>query len=846
MDHVRMYKNKNRRTAHELKKSLTDLSQEDYTKHTMVSQFGDPSSLDKKGQKRWANMQTAEAQKIRERFSEAIGNNIFVKGRGASYRHDQGLEDHFNLMEAIRQQRPDMRDIGQAADRPGYTYNHMNSRDPTIGMDPALADVIRRAWDDASTLDPTVRRRQKTLQIQNTDSRLTGAGQQAGITGTELSIGGMDEGIIKSKVGMRTSDYQNRLNARYPDDHFTQSMVERLQVSRVNSNANTEIFTGKVGYGPQDSTSIDSLEGGIADIPEHFHEPSYESSSSGHGYSSGRERPLRLAGGARGSSTSEGEINSEEEERKYGPRERRPSPPPRGTGRRRGGREKGTVHTFKKPVAERNYHQLNRYPLHFIEERFNLKPPRGTRAREARASALETIYADAYPDEDLTGSTSSGTEYNRKVSTYNRIMGRPEEEGFRERVPVAGVDDEPVARTSASEGEGYGSGLDPPPEGDSEEQVFDRNRERVERIIAEERKERQMDVTGFHQNDQNKQGKAIQSEREPPQPLKEPNSSTVNDPAGQLQLTESEEEPVPGREPFTGPQSWAVDKYGGRESESEAEAEEDWPGYFPPAAEEKEREEKEPPPAAPKRKSPEIEIPPKTPPKKRSKSQPAEPSRSRSPSVASGYEAGPSRSPSRSRSRSAATEAWGEESGPLAGGEYNFMTRGLAHALGERFKEPGARNIRGGGHISSAGELKKAYINMAGAADPFFTQNYDEVFKHLTSAQLDSILEDALNSENRGESTREAEPEWDVNSENPNNLMKSIRQGRLDPDIKIAKSLLGQMRKARDEKTRDHLVRRYHSITDQIERAFRDYVNAVRQSNFIRKHGMRKNPKGTK
>lgn len=267
-------------------------------------------------------MQAAEAQKQRDRFVQSIGNNIFIKGKKGKFGNDQMFEDQYNLMEAIRQERVDMRDVGQASGRPGYTYNQMNVRDPAKGLDPALAELVRRAWDDASTLDPSIRKRQKTLDINITDPKLTGAGQMSGNTGTKLSVGGMSEGIIRSKVGMRTSDYQNRLNAAYPDDQFTRTTVEKLQISRVNSNANATIFTGKVGYGPQDATPVDAIEGeklkegggeATGPVKGPFSPQSgrgYSSSdySSRAGSSSGEPRrrsaygaapPLRLRGGAR-------------------------------------------------------------------------------------------------------------------------------------------------------------------------------------------------------------------------------------------------------------------------------------------------------------------------------------------------------------------------------------------------------------------------------------------------------------------------------------------------------------------------------------------------------------------
>lgn len=377
-----LFQNRRKRTTHGLKRGLEDLSSEDYEKHVMVSAMGEPARLDKSSQKRWVNMQAAEATKSRDRFTEAIGGNIFVKGRGGSYRGDQNLEDHFNMMEAIRQQRVDMGDIGQAAGRPGYTYNHMNTRDPAQGLDGAIADVIRRAWDDAAILDPVVRRRQKTTQIQNTDAKVTAAGIQAGKTGTELSTGGVEEGLIRSKVGMRTTDYQNRLTARYPDDRFTQSMVERAQVSRVNANANHQIFSGNVGYGPQDATPVDTLEG---DHDEKEGEEQQEQRPTRPVFHSSRERSFQASPA----------------------RDETPAHPP--SLRLRGGVRGSSSSSEAERPRKRNYHPKMIYPRHPIEDKFNLPlVGRGKEKHERRLKQIEALMAAEEPDEDVSSEETRG------------------------------------------------------------------------------------------------------------------------------------------------------------------------------------------------------------------------------------------------------------------------------------------------------------------------------------------------------------------------------------------------------------------------------------------------------
>jgi len=260
LENIKIYSQKRRKTPFGLRKKLEDLSQEDYEKMVTSTPWNEPQFLAGKGQKQWTKMQADEASKSRQRFVDAIGSNVFVKGRGGNISVDNDLQDHWNLFEAIRQQRVDMRDIGQSANRPGYTYNHMNARDPARGMDPDLADVINRAWEEAAIMDPTVRKAKRKWPINTLDTNITAAGILPTLTESSLSVGKMDEGIFKSKVGVRTSDYQNKIFGGYPDDRFTQSRVQTMQVSKMNTGANRHIFTGRVGLGIQDGVGVDDLE----------------------------------------------------------------------------------------------------------------------------------------------------------------------------------------------------------------------------------------------------------------------------------------------------------------------------------------------------------------------------------------------------------------------------------------------------------------------------------------------------------------------------------------------------------------------------------------------------------
>ena len=268
-DDARLYKRRSQKTGNGLRKKLEDLSPEDYMKYSTVSPWNEPARTNARDNKAWQKMQVAEASVSRERFVTAIGNDVFVKGRNGDPVKDQSVEDQWNLIEAIRQQRVDMGDVGESAGRAGYTYNNMNERDPAAGLDPGLALAMRRAWDMASTLDPTVRRSKRKWGTDR-DSLLTGAGVAPSHTDTALDVGNLSEGTVTNSVGLRTSDWQGKSQIPAADDRFTNSKVQAVQTARSNFVANRFITTSAPGRAFQNVASSYSpfLGAFLGDTPE--------------------------------------------------------------------------------------------------------------------------------------------------------------------------------------------------------------------------------------------------------------------------------------------------------------------------------------------------------------------------------------------------------------------------------------------------------------------------------------------------------------------------------------------------------------------------------------------------
>jgi hypothetical protein len=174
-------------------------------------------------------VQEREATVQRDRFVESIGNTIFSR-KGNRSTQDIKLEDQYNMLEAIRQGRVDMMDVGQAAGRPGFTYGkNGNMRDPAYGLPVQFQEVINRAWDNASQMNPSIRSRD-WFRAQTEASN------------TSLSTGDPSENSLTSKLGMKTSDYMQVVPIHPSDDRFTQTRVEQVAASQANYALNAAIL----------------------------------------------------------------------------------------------------------------------------------------------------------------------------------------------------------------------------------------------------------------------------------------------------------------------------------------------------------------------------------------------------------------------------------------------------------------------------------------------------------------------------------------------------------------------------------------------------------------------------
>jgi hypothetical protein len=182
-------------------------------------------------------MQAQESQFSRERFINSIGNRIFIKGRGAQGARDLQAEAQWNLIEAIRQGRQDMMDIGQGAGKPGYSYKNENTRDPGRGMPPDLALTLRVAQEKASTMNPRVKSyKRASSHMQSTPFK-------------EIATSGIgtykDGDITDNGIGYRTSDYQ--AEHYYPPnipEQYTRTKVADVNAARANYESNVNALDG--------------------------------------------------------------------------------------------------------------------------------------------------------------------------------------------------------------------------------------------------------------------------------------------------------------------------------------------------------------------------------------------------------------------------------------------------------------------------------------------------------------------------------------------------------------------------------------------------------------------------
>jgi len=156
-DFVRIYKSKGRSTSHNVRHRAKDLTPELLDKFVEKNHFNEPTITNASNKQRWLQMQQAEAQQGRERFIESISNSVYKKGQKKSTSHDMEYEECYNVIEAIRQGRVDMADVGQSANRPGYTYQSQNVH--TLGdcLPPKWAEALRQGWVLAQMSNPQVR-----------------------------------------------------------------------------------------------------------------------------------------------------------------------------------------------------------------------------------------------------------------------------------------------------------------------------------------------------------------------------------------------------------------------------------------------------------------------------------------------------------------------------------------------------------------------------------------------------------------------------------------------------------------------------------------------------------------
>jgi hypothetical protein len=223
---VRVYKHKKGGLKANLRHRARDLTSEQLSKYTDYNPWNAPDTRNSKEAKLYEGMQLREANVSRDRFMESIGGHVFRRGaRADSVYQDDGLEKQWNLIEAIRQGRVDMMDIGQGGGRPGFTYQQQNTRDPSIGLPPELAQVINAAWDTAHVLNPRLRKR-KWIEP----------------TKDQLDVGNLSEGDVTNHIPVKTSDYQKVDQVPAIDDRFTHTRVAAVKAAHQNALRNNRIF----------------------------------------------------------------------------------------------------------------------------------------------------------------------------------------------------------------------------------------------------------------------------------------------------------------------------------------------------------------------------------------------------------------------------------------------------------------------------------------------------------------------------------------------------------------------------------------------------------------------------
>jgi hypothetical protein len=226
---MRVHKHRRHGTNHQVRHRVRDLTPDMLNKVIERNPWNEPETKTKQQRAAWANVQEREATVQRDRFVESIGNTIFSR-KGNRSTQDIKLEDQFNMLEAIRQGRVDMMDVGQASGRPGFTYSkNGNMRDPAYGLPVQFQEVINRAWDNASQMNPSVRSRE-WFRAQTEASN------------TSLSTGDPSENSLTSKLGMKTSDYMQAVPVAASDDRFTQTRVKQVAASQANYALNAAIL----------------------------------------------------------------------------------------------------------------------------------------------------------------------------------------------------------------------------------------------------------------------------------------------------------------------------------------------------------------------------------------------------------------------------------------------------------------------------------------------------------------------------------------------------------------------------------------------------------------------------
>jgi hypothetical protein len=153
-DNIKVHKGKKSNTNHNIRNRTKDLTPELLDKFIPKNHFNPPSCTSGIHKQRWQDMQKNEALMSRDRFVESISNRIYKPGTKRSVVHDMNLQDNYNLIESIRQGRVDMKDVGQSVDRPGYTYNAQNAKDPGDTLPPHWSQVLRQGWALAQSMNP--------------------------------------------------------------------------------------------------------------------------------------------------------------------------------------------------------------------------------------------------------------------------------------------------------------------------------------------------------------------------------------------------------------------------------------------------------------------------------------------------------------------------------------------------------------------------------------------------------------------------------------------------------------------------------------------------------------------